>query len=143
MVYISERDLDLLKAYREVINEISVPFTLGEVLILTVKKPARRYYASVRYVYKAICDINKGFDLAYPKTSEKYRLVFDVKYKVDELMKKEKNILLYDAVCKVMLGPAPEFYLKPSSAKIIITHIRKKVFELENKRFLHDVEKTY
>lgn len=122
---LSERDEDLLRAYRNALDKASYPFSLTEILIATVKSPAKRYYVGVRGVCSAINKIRSGEE---PEIcDERKRLVHDILPKVEEIESKHPGILLRYAVESVLDSPAPEFYIKISSAKIIIHHILKRV----------------
>jgi hypothetical protein len=122
---ISERDEDLLRAYRQALDKAKYPFSLGEILSTTVNTPAKRHYVGVRGVCRAIKKLRKGEILSI--SEERKKLINDILPRVEELEQQKPGTLLRDIVEEVLDSPAPEFYIKTSSAQIIIHHILKRL----------------
>lgn len=127
---LSERDVDLLCAYRQALDKAKYPFSLNDILVATVKTPARRYYVGVRGVCRSIKKLRSGEELKI--SDERKRLILDILPRVEEIEHKHPGKLLRDVIEEILDSPAPEFYLKPSSAQIIIHHILKKLKQTRN-----------
>lgn len=133
MERISERDLDLLKAYKDVLSEIKYPFTLNEVMDRTVKKPARRFYSSTKYACICIKAMKENKPIFYEQ-EEKERMIREVWKRVQLEERLYPDIKLDRIVEIVMDRPAPEFYLKPSSAEVILCKAKRKQKYIEEQQ---------
>lgn len=122
---LTERDRDLLQAYRKALQNVSYPFSLTEVLELTIKSPAKRYYTSSRGVCTHINKIRSGEEVSL--SYERERLINDILPKVEAEEARHPDKILRHIVEDILDSPAPEFYIKVSSAKIILHHIRHHV----------------
>lgn len=120
----SERDKDLLNVYREVLGSVSYPFLLSDVICKAIRRPAKKFYCASRGVYETIKKIRAEETVVYCG-EERKRLIDDVivLVKIQEEQYPDKQ--LKHIVEDVLEGPAPEFYLKPSSAIIILHKIQK------------------
>ncbi|MDD4713174.1 MAG: hypothetical protein PHP34_07585 [Bacteroidales bacterium] len=125
MQSISERDKDLLRAYREVLEKTGYPFSLTEVMEKTVKKPAKRFYASFRYVYECIKALKDGRPIRYQQ-KEKERMIYEIWERVQVEEKCNPDIKLNELVENILDSPAPEFFLKPSSAEVILCKAKRR-----------------
>ena len=125
MQSISERDKDLLRAYREVLEKTGYPFSLTEVMEKTVKKPAKRFYASFRYVYECIKALKDGRPIRYQQ-KEKERMIYEIWVRVQVEEKCNPDIKLNELVENILDSPAPEFFLKPSSAEVILCKAKRR-----------------
>ena len=125
-----ERDLDLLNAYKQSLSEAEYPFLLSDVILAAIRKPAKKFYCATRGVYEAVRAIKQGIppgDLGEERT----RLVNDVYDKVVAMQKDNPETPLKHLVEIVLDGPAPEFYLKKTSAIVILHHIQKQARHIE------------
>lgn len=130
---ISERDIDLLRAYKEVLSEIEYPFSLSDVMERTVRKPARRFYSSTKYAYMCVKALKEGKPVRYQQ-SEKERMIREVWKRVQQEEILRPNMKLDAIVELVMDRPAPEFYLKPSSAEVILCKAKRKQRFIEEQK---------
>ena len=119
-----ERDLVLLKSYKEALSQAHYPFLLSDVIECAIRKPAKRFYCATRGVYEAIQLIRKGVIPEYC-SEERERLVLDVHERVLALEKRNPETSLKLLIEEVLDSPAPEFYLKKTSAIVILHHIQK------------------
>jgi hypothetical protein len=119
-----ERDMDLLKAYKEALSEAQFPFLLSDVIAETIKKPAKRFYCATRGVYECIKAIRRGEVVDFG-SDEKERMVKDIHSIVKDLEPEREGTHLKEIVEEALDKPAPEFYLKKSSAIVILHHIQK------------------
>lgn len=122
---LSKRDQDLLDAYKKALDQASYPFLLCEVVEMAISMPAKQYYCAVRGVYESIREIERG-QRPHFCSDERARLVADIYDKVQEIRKVKPEMHLKHIVELVIDSPAPEFYLKKSSAIVILHHIKKK-----------------
>lgn len=133
METISERDRDLLRAYKEVLQEVEYPFSLNTVMELTVKKPAKRFYSSTRYAYICIKAMKENRPIRYQQ-EEKERMIREVWRRVQIEEKHNPGVKLDQIIELVMDQPAPEFYLKPSSAEVILCKAKRKERFIEEQK---------
>lgn len=121
---ISKRNKALLEAYHLELRRARYPIKLSDILENVVKHPADRFYTATRGVYETIKKIRKGEEIIL--SEERERLINEVIKRVEEEEKKHPEKKLKRIVEEILDSPAPEFYLKPSSAKIIIHHEKKR-----------------
>ena len=133
MEALSDRDRDLLRAYREVLSEVSYPFSLKEVMERTVRKPARRFYSSTKYAYLCIKAMRENKPILYQQ-EEKERMIREVWRRVSQEERLHPDAKLDQIVELVMDRPAPEFYLKPSSAEVILCRAKRKQRFIEEQK---------
>lgn len=125
MEHTSDRDQDLLEAYQKTIDKSEHPFSLTDVLKKTVKMPAKRFYSSSKYACICIKAMKEGRPVIYQQ-KEKERMIQEVWRRVKQEEKTHPDAKLDELVELVMDLPAPEFYLKISSAKVIICKAKQK-----------------
>ena len=121
---LSKRDQDLLNAYNSALEQASYPFLLCEVIQKAISMPAKQFYCAVRGVYETIREIERGQRPTF-SCPERERLVMDIYEKVIVLRLKKPDVHLKHIVEEVIDSPAPEFYLKETSAIVILHHIKK------------------
>lgn len=125
MEIISDRDKDLLEAYQKTIEKSEYPFNLTDVLQKTVKMPAKRFYSSTKYACMCIKAMKEGRPVIYHQ-EEKERMIREVWRRVQQEVKAHPDEKLDRLVELVMDRPAPEFYLKITSAKVILCKAKQK-----------------
>ena len=133
-----ERDVDLYNAYKKVLSQVPHTATHKEILDLTVKQPAKRFYVSARVVCSALRSIQKGE--VNRMSQERQALIGEVTKRVLAVLASggSKRPLKH-IVEEILDQPAPEFYIKSSSAKIILHYEKqkqKKLFEKSPMRYL-------
>lgn len=117
-----ERNADLYSAYTDVLNSPDRPILYKDILGLAVRRPAKRFYISSSRAYQVIRAAKKGETVLL--SEERRRMFDDILDRVDEELK--NGVCLRHAVECVIDQPAPEFYIKPSSAKILLHYERKR-----------------
>lgn len=125
MKEISDRDRDLLEAYQKAIEISDYPFSLTDVLQKTVNMPAKRFYSSTKYACMCIKAMKQGKPVIYQQ-KEKERMIHEVFSRVQQEEIAHPDVKLDQLIEIVMDRPAPEFYLKISSAKVIICKAKQK-----------------
>lgn len=122
--YSNQRDKELLAAYRQCISEASYPFKNKDILEKTVNMPCSRFWVDSSQASKVIHRILSGDNLDGMRENKR-AMFFDLFKIVMEL--KKINDLPIRRLCEIAVDmPAQRFYLKSTSAKIILHHIRKK-----------------
>lgn len=122
--YIEQRNRDLFEAFKRIIDDTPFPIRLKDVLPRTVCQPAKKFYISSRNAMEMVVRLRNGeiIDMT-PERSRLFRNIMDL---VAEQELKKPGTPLRNIIEEVIDMPAPEFYLKPSSAKIILHYERKK-----------------
>lgn len=127
------RDKDLFEVYRKVLDEIEPPFQLKDILRRVVLHEAKRFYVSERFVYETIRDMLAGNEVEI-QSPERRRMINDVYKKVVSQREKYPGKVLKHIVEEVLDEPAPEFYLKVSSAKTILCNLKKRNEYIERQK---------
>lgn len=134
-----ERNLDLLRAYREALNRnmrSDKDLVYMDLLTETVASQASRYWVSVERASSVIYQMNKGAIPKGMKDNAKvfYKSLFEkfVSYRSDHPKMPIKHI-----VSIIIESPAPCFVLTPESAKAIISKMRKECYEQTMRRLRH------
>ena len=133
--YEEERDKDLMRAYREQIA-ICDTIVLSEIFTKVVLMPASRFWVSEERACIVIGKMMRG-DLLHklrPTTREMY---LEIYRRVCSIKKEQPNKPLSEIVFHVVGQPAPQFYLTPDSARVIVTKIKRRFYEKNKKRLRH------
>ena len=125
--YTRMRDNDLRTAFKRVIAE--QPFIdLMEALKITVKQTARRFYVSEERAYNRIRILIRRCDMPR-QLNARDRMFADILSRVKRLREEQPQLSLQSCVHRVIRQPAPEFYLTPESAKVILSLMRNKEYD--------------
>lgn len=119
-----ERNKDLYDAYRDVISNTCGSVSLEEILKRTVRHPARKFYISVRRASDLVGAVERGDEIKV--SPERRRMIDDIIIRVNHERDKYPDKCLRFILEEVIDSPAPEFYLKPTSANIILHHEKKR-----------------
>ena len=111
-----ERNADLYSAYIDVLRCPNRPLLYRDILEVAVKRPAKRFYISSSRAYQVVRATMKGEKVLL--SEERQRMFNDIIDRVK--VELQKGICLRHAVECVIDQPAPEFYIKSSSAKILL-----------------------
>lgn len=117
-----ERNADLYSAYIDVLRCPNRPLLYRDILEVAVKRPAKRFYISSSRAYQVVRATMKGEKVLL--SEERQRMFNDIIDRVK--VELQKGICLRHAVECVIDQPAPEFYIKSSSAKILLHYERKR-----------------
>lgn len=128
----NDRNIDLYTAFCRVMGNSKRPIPLITALRLTVKQPAKRFYVSSTRAIEVIRKIRNGAPIQL--RNERIQMFIDILHIVEQLERKYPNRSLRDIVEEAIEHPAPEFYIKPSSAKIILHHERNRQKRLQRQR---------
>lgn len=125
--YRSERDQDLLNAYRRQIALTSGLIRLREVMCRVVNSPSSRFWVSPERAMRVISSMEQGNRLEGMMRNK--RIMFREIYRRVHLLRERppyRQLPLVEVVQMVVEQPAPSFYMTPQSAIVIMHHIRKR-----------------
>lgn len=132
--YTEERDDDLMRAYKEQISSCDNVY-LPSLLARVVKMPSKRFWVSAERASIIISEMRRGNKLTNMRPTK--RAMFDEIYQRVMILKKAHPEQPYSQlVFEVIQEPAPQFYLTPQSAKVIICKARKAWHEKHLRRFI-------
>jgi len=136
--YIRERTDDLMRAYREVVDRMfsgNAHVRSSTIYDTVVTMPSKRFWVSPE---RASIVLSRIFQGTCPKLSKNKRMMFDELARRVKALKQEcpKTPLLY-LVEKVILQPAPSFYMSPCSARIEIQREKKCRLKTMKQRLRH------
>ncbi len=120
----SDRDRDLYEAFKVQLDKARYPFLLTDVLEATVKSPAPRFYMSARRALEIITDIRGGNPP--PMSDNKERMVRDIMTRLEVAENDNPGTSTKHLLEAILDQPAPEFYLKPTSAKTILCNEKRR-----------------
>lgn len=132
MEYAQERMKDLMRAYDEYISSCR-HIRMPDVYAAIVNMEARRFWVSDTRAAKVIYAMSRG---APPKGMRPLkREMYEEILRRVLAMRKERPELTVRACCSIVVaGPAPKFYLKPGSAKVMVCKARKEWVQQKLKR---------
>ena len=117
------RNNDLYDAFKRVISDMD-HIVLDEALTLTVNSPAKRFYISADRAYGVIVRWDK-----YGKTrllSDERQEMYDELYRIIVRLREIRPELPLQHLIEIAIDqPAPKFYLKTNSAKIIPCNFKR------------------
>lgn len=94
-----------------------------ELFTRAAKMPASRFWVSERRAAEVISKMLKG-DMMFGMNPKKREMYIEILIRVREEMRREPGITVTEATFRAVNSPAPEFYLTPKSARVIIYRIR-------------------
>ena len=132
--FIEERDADLLRAYKEIIN-VRDNIRLSEIEEKLSQSPSRRFWVSEDRAYIVILDLLKGkpLDNMIPTRKEMYQEIFR-RFQIHK--NNEPYLSNMDIIKRVCAEKAPSFYLTPQSIHVILSRVRK-----EEKQRCYEIRK--
>lgn len=137
--YENERINDLMRAYRELIEQsshIRLPLIYKKV----VNMPSSRFWVSeeraaivIAAMFKSACinDVLKGM------RETKREMFHEIYKRAMELRAKQPSLSVFDIAFKVVRQPAPKFYLTPGSARVYIYKAKNEWFKTRKQKLRH------
>lgn len=121
--FIEERNADLLRAYKEIIN-VRDNIRLSEIEEKLSQSPSGRFWVSDNRAYIVILDLLKGkpLDNMIPTRKEMYQEIFR-RFQIHK--NNEPYLSNMDIIKRVCAEKAPSFYLTPQSIHVILSRVRK------------------
>ena len=119
-----ERDDDLMRAFQQELAG-RPHILLPEVLNAVVSSPSKRFWVTSERAAIVIYNMMKGdeLDLMRPLKRKMFREIYR---RVMKLKANYPQLSIPILTEQVVAEPAPEFYITPGSAKVIISRIRKR-----------------
>lgn len=135
--YEQQRDESLLRAYRALLQNAPDGMPQNDIFALTVQTPCERFWVSEERAVAVISRMASRYHqtLRYMRP-QKRRMYREIYRRVAVLMERDSRLSRREAVEEVVAGQAPEFYLTPGSAKVILCRMKKKRWYQERKRRL-------
>lgn len=124
----NQRDMDLYCVYKQMLADSPYPIYQPEVLRKTVTHSSKRFWVSSERATIVVSEMRRGNDLSFMNPCKR-AMYEEIKKRVDALEKKTGETRLCILVEQVVCQPAPEFYLTPGSAKVILCRSKKRIYE--------------
>ncbi len=117
-----QRNEELRRAFKAQLHLIG-EIPTAELFARAARMPASRFWVSERRAAEVVSKMLKGDRLPgmNPKKREMYMEIF---LRAREHLRREPEITVTEATFRAVNSPAPEFYLTPKSARVIIYRIR-------------------
>jgi hypothetical protein len=120
-----ERNADLMRAYNEEIKGRKHIF-LPDVFKAVVKKPSARFWVSERRAAIVLSQLFNGDDALDRMRPLKRRMFREIYRRAVKLHHNYPQLTFLQLAEYIVQQPAPEFYLTPGSAKVIVSKIKKR-----------------
>jgi len=132
--FAEERNKDLLRSYRKLLEESDV--ISSEIYVRLVEMPSVRFWVSEERAAIVVASMMKGNKLANHRQNK--REMFQEIYRRVMLLKtKRAELSLFELVSEVVRQPAPKFYITPGSAEVYICYAKKKWYGERRKKLRH------
>lgn len=118
----AQRDRELMDAFRHQLRHGSY-HSLSEYFYNAAKMPASRFWVSERRAYVVIKKMLRGQSLE-KMFLQKQEMFKEILRRVKAAMEADPALSLYSATFDAVNSPAPEFYLSPKSARVLIYKLR-------------------
>lgn len=119
-----ERDDDLMRAFqKELAGRPHI--LLPEVLNAVVSSPSKRFWVTSERAAIVIYNMMKGDELEHMRPLKR-KMFREIYRRVMKLKANYPQLSIPILTEQVVAQPAPEFYITPGSAKVIISRIRKR-----------------
>ena len=133
-----QRNRNLLKVYRMVMATADCTTMQTEIFRKVVMHESERFWVSEERADAVICKIRReGFHVLknmYPLKRKMYREIYE---RTMNMMDDNPGMSRLDALSRVLSEPAPEFYLTPSSASVILCKAKKKWYQERKQKLRH------
>lgn len=120
--FTKQRNEELKNAFKAQLHLLGTIPT-EELFTRAAKMPASRFWVSERRAAEVISKMLKG-DMMFGMNRKKREMYVEILIRVKEEMHREPGITVTEATFRAVNSPAPEFYLTPKSARVIIYRIR-------------------
>lgn len=119
-----ERDDDLMRAFQQELAG-RPHILLPEVLNAVVTSPSKRFWVTSERAAIVIYNMMKGDELEHMRPLKR-KMFREIYRRVMKLKANYPQLSIPILTEQVVAEPAPEFYITPGSAKVIISRIRKR-----------------
>lgn len=132
-----ERDDDLLRAYRQILQEFGKqPIRIEEVWQKLAEAPSKRFWVSEERAAVVVANMMKGQDMGNMKP-QKRRMFLEIYTRVVNMREQYPQLSNMQLCAKAIHSPAPSFYLTPQSVKQIIYRIKRICYQERMKKLRH------
>ncbi len=114
----SQRDKELLQAFKKEFSECS-SLPLEQIYFRAPQNKASRFWVSERRAATVVAKIMRGESIAN-MNPKKQEMFMEIYRRVALILHAEPQSTIIDATFRVVNSEAPEFYLTPKSARVII-----------------------
>ena len=128
MEFTQHRNKELIRAYREVMNN-SGYIDIEKISREIVNSPCERFWVSEERATVVVSAMTKGRNILKAMRPTKREMFREIYKRVKKLRKTDKKSALSWLVAKVVNSPAPKFYMKPRCAMEIIYKIKRGFYE--------------
>lgn len=133
-----QRDLNLLKVYREVMGASDGTVLQHDIYKMVVMHESERFWVSDERAYAILCKMMRGehhvLKNMYPLKRKMYKEIYERTMKA---LKEHPEMPRLEALSKVLASPAPEFYLTPSSAWVILCKAKQRWYKERKQKLRH------
>ena len=136
MEFARERIDDLMNAYDSYLEKCKF-IKMPDVYKSIVSMPAKRFYVSDTRAALVVASLMRGEPALKGMWQTKRRMYQDIYNRVLVLKDKKPNLSIVQLCAIVVAQPAPEFYITPGTAKVMICKIRREWKKRKLQRFQH------
>lgn len=119
------RNKELLRAVRRLVMDPSCK-SMTEVYAQAVMEPCSRFWVSERRAAEVISKMLRGQDRDWKSVPLRSKMYGELYRRVKAWREENPGHHLSDAVFEAVNSPAPEFYLTPESAAVIVSRVMKR-----------------
>lgn len=117
-----QRNAELLEAFKRVLKTCNYRDN-ADYFYRAALEPASRFWVSERRALVVMKKIING-DSLDGMFAKRKAMFMEIYRRVQALREKNPKLTLFSAVFEVVNSPAPEFYLSPGSARVLIYRLR-------------------
>jgi phosphotransacetylase len=135
--YSDERDRDLLKVFNEKFTSSEMNTYVIDIMKEVVCSPSSRFWVSEDRAAIVISNMMRDRSCLDGMIESKKRMYEEILKRTLDVIDNNPGIALINAVRMVVAEKAPEFYITPESAIIIIHRIKKRCYEERKRKLRH------
>ena len=135
--YNDERDRDLLKVFNEKFTSSKTNTCILDIMKEVVYSTSSRFWVSEDRAAIVISNMMRDRSCQENMIESKKRMYEEILKRTLNVINNNPGIALINAVRIVVSGKAPEFYITPESAIIIIHRIKKRCYEERKRKLRH------
>lgn len=122
--YTTQRNKELLLAYREVIRKVEV-INLPKVLNIISDMPCSRFWVSEQRAAIILAKLFKGENILCGMRKCKQEMFMKLYLEAICLRQENQKASIFQIAWQVVNSPAPKFYLAPSCIRVYLHYIKK------------------
>lgn len=133
--YEDARNQDLMRAYKHLMSTTR-NIKMSEIYRQVVDMPSQRFWVSEERAAIVVSNMLKGRSIDQMRPNKR-EMFHEICARVRELQKERPDETVYNLVFDVVGSPAPNFYLTPKTAKVIISRIKAEWYEKKKRKYRH------